>query len=104
MRDAGLWRTGAARRKAVQQPRARRQYIGELIQIDGQNIIGSMTQYRRALHELRTEILCANTLAAQGRVERAPQSEPVAQRHCPRGNSGAKLDIFCFAIAINRPS
>jgi hypothetical protein len=35
MRDAGLWHTRAARRKAVQQPRARRQYFGELIQIDG---------------------------------------------------------------------
>jgi hypothetical protein len=35
MRDAGLWHTRAARRKAVQQPRPRRQYFGELIQIDG---------------------------------------------------------------------
>jgi len=35
MRNAGLWHTRAARRKAVQQPRARRQYFGELIQIDG---------------------------------------------------------------------
>ena len=35
MRDAGLWHTRAAPRKAVQQPRARRQYFGELIQIDG---------------------------------------------------------------------
>jgi transposase len=35
MRNAGLWQTRAARRKAVQQPRARRQYFGELIQIDG---------------------------------------------------------------------
>jgi transposase len=35
MRDAGLWHTRAARRKAIQQPRARRQYFGELIQIDG---------------------------------------------------------------------
>lgn len=35
MRNAGLWQTRAARPKAVQQPRARRQYFGELIQIDG---------------------------------------------------------------------
>jgi hypothetical protein len=35
MRDAGLWQTRAARRRAIQQPRARRQYFGELIQIDG---------------------------------------------------------------------
>ena len=35
MRDAGLWHTRAVRRKAIQQPRARRQYFGELIQIDG---------------------------------------------------------------------
>jgi hypothetical protein len=35
MRDADLWHTRAPRRKAVQQPRARRQYFGELIQIDG---------------------------------------------------------------------
>jgi transposase len=34
-RDAGLWRTRAARSMAIQQPRARRQYFGELIQIDG---------------------------------------------------------------------
>jgi hypothetical protein len=40
MRDAGLWHTRAARRKAVQQPRARRQYFGELIQIDGSDITG----------------------------------------------------------------
>ncbi len=35
IRDAGLWHTRAARRKAIQQPRARRRYFGELIQIDG---------------------------------------------------------------------
>jgi hypothetical protein len=35
MRDAGIWLPRAARRKLVQQPRARRQYFGELIQIDG---------------------------------------------------------------------
>jgi hypothetical protein len=38
MKDAGIsgiWLPRAARRKAVQQPRARRQYFGELIQIDG---------------------------------------------------------------------
>jgi hypothetical protein len=30
-----------------------------------------MTQYGRALHELGIEIMCANTPAAKGRVERA---------------------------------
>jgi len=35
MREAGLWLTHAARRKAIQQPRAQRQCFGELIQIDG---------------------------------------------------------------------
>jgi transposase-like protein len=35
MRDAGIWLPRAARRKMIQQPRARRQYFGELIQIDG---------------------------------------------------------------------
>jgi len=142
MRDAGLWQTRAARRKAVQQPRARRQYFGELIQIDGsehrwfedrgpyctvltyvddatsrlqllrfvegestfdymqatklyierygkpvafysdkhtvfhvnkRSSVGGngMTQYGRALHELGITIICANTAAAKGRVERA---------------------------------
>jgi transposase len=142
MRDAGLWTTRAARRKAVQQPRARRQYFGELIQIDGSEHLwfedrgpyctvltyvddatsrlqllrfvegestfdymqatrlyierygkpiafysdkhtvfhvnkrsgvggNGMTQYGRALHELGIEIMCANTPAAKGRVERA---------------------------------
>ena len=142
MRDAGLWHTRAARRKAIQQPRARRQYFGELIQIDGsehrwfedrgpyctvltyvddatsrlqllrfvegestfdymqatktyierygkpvafysdkhtvfhvnkRSGVGGngMTQYGRALHELGIEIICANTAAAKGRVERA---------------------------------
>src|ERR1700722_1255265 len=142
MRDAGLWHTRAARRKAIQQPRARRQYFGELIQIDGsehhwfedrgpyctvltyvddatsrlqllrfvegestfdymeatklyierygkpvafysdkhtvfrvnkRSAVGGngMTQYGRALHELGIEIMCANTPAAKGRVERA---------------------------------
>jgi transposase len=142
MRDAGLWKTRAARRKAVQQLRARRRCYGELIQVDGSDhrwfedrgptctvltyvddassrlqllkfVEGestfdymettkeylrrygkpmafytdkhsvfhvnkrgglggnSMTQYGRALHELGIEILCANTPAAKGRVERA---------------------------------
>jgi transposase len=142
MRDAGLWHTRAARRKVIQQPRARRQYFGELIQIDGsehqwfedrgpyctvltyvddatsrlqmlrfvegestfdymqatksyierygkpvafysdkhtvfhvnkRSGVGGngMTQYGRALHELCIEIMCANTPAAKGRVERA---------------------------------
>jgi len=31
-----------------------------------------MTQYSRALHELGIEIMCANTPAAKGRVERVP--------------------------------
>jgi transposase len=35
MRDAGLWRTRIERRKAIQQPRARRRCFGELIQLDG---------------------------------------------------------------------
>jgi transposase len=35
MRSADIWKTRATRRKAVQQPRARREYFGELIQIDG---------------------------------------------------------------------
>jgi hypothetical protein len=35
MRDAGIWLPRAARRKAIQQPRVRRQYFGELIRIDG---------------------------------------------------------------------
>jgi hypothetical protein len=142
MRDAGIWLPRAARRKAIQQPRARRQYFGELIQIDGsehhwfedrgpycsvltyvddatsrlqllrfvegestfdymqatklyierygkpvafysdkhtvfhinkRSGVGGngMTQYGRALHELGIEIMCANTPAAKGRVERA---------------------------------
>ena len=142
MREAGLWKTRAARRKAVQQPRARRQYFGELIQIDGsehhwfedrgpyctvltyvddatsrlqllrfvegestfdymqatkryierygkpvafysdkhtvfhvnkRSGVGGngMTQYGRALHEIGIQIMCANTPAAKGRVERA---------------------------------
>jgi transposase len=142
MRNAGLWRTRAARRKAIQQPRARRQYFGELIQIDGsehrwfedrgpyctiltyvddatsrlqllrfvegestfdymqatkiyierygkpvalysdkhsvfrvnkRSGVGGngMTQYGRALHQLGIQIMCANTPAAKGRVERA---------------------------------
>ena len=142
MRQAGLWLPRAQRRKAVQQPRARRDCFGELIQIDGsehhwfedrgpacsvltyvddatsrlqllrfvegestfdymratrtylerygkpyafysdkhtvfhvskRSGLGGtgMTQYGRALHELGIEILCANTPAAKGRVERA---------------------------------
>jgi hypothetical protein len=142
MKDAGIWLPRAARRKAIQQPRARRPYFGELIQIDGsehrwfedrgpmctvltyvddassrlqllrfvegestfdymqatktyierygkpvcfysdkhtvfhvskRSGVGGngMTQYGRALHELGIEILCANTPAAKGRVERA---------------------------------
>jgi hypothetical protein len=142
MRDAGIWLPRAARRKVIQQPRARRQYFGELIQIDGsehrwfedrgpyctvltyvddatsrlqllrfvegestfdymqatrlyierygkpvafysdkhtvfrvnkRSAVGGtgMTQYGRALHELGIEIMCANTPAAKGRVERA---------------------------------
>jgi len=36
MKDAGIWLPRAAAwRKAIQQSRARRQYFGELIQIDG---------------------------------------------------------------------
>ena len=142
MKDAGIWLPRAARRKAIQQPRARRQYFGELIQIDGsehrwfedrgpmcsvltyvddatsrlqllrfvegestfdymtatrryierygkpvafysdkhtvfhvnkRSGVGGngMTQYGRALHELGIQIMCANTPAAKGRVERA---------------------------------
>jgi hypothetical protein len=142
MRDAGIWLPRAARRKIIQQPRARRQYFGELIQIDGsehhwfedrgayctvltyvddatsrlqllrfvegestfdymqatrlyierygkpvafysdkhtvfrvnkRSAVGGngMTQYGRALHQLGIEIMCANTPAAKGRVERA---------------------------------
>jgi hypothetical protein len=142
MKDAGIWLPRAARRKAIQQPRARRAYFGELIQIDGsehrwfedrapmrtvltyvddatsrlqllrfvegestfdymqatktyierygkpvafysdkhtvfhvnkRSGVGGngMTQYGRALHELGIEIMCANTPAAKGRVERA---------------------------------
>jgi len=142
MQDAGIWLPRAARRKAIQQPQARQQYFGELIQIDGsehqwfedrgpmctvltyvddatsrlqllrfvegestfdymqatrtyierygkpvafysdkhtvfhvnkRSGIGGngMTQFGRALHELGIEILCANTPAAKGRVERA---------------------------------
>jgi hypothetical protein len=147
MRDACLWHTRAARRKAIQQPRARRQYFGELIQIDGSEHLwfedrgpyftvltyvddatsrlqllrfvegestfdymqatktyierygkpvafysdkhtnfhvnkrsgiggNGMTQYGRALHELGIEILCANTPAAKGRVERGARNAP----------------------------
>ena len=142
MREAGLWLPRAARRKAIQQLRARRRCYGELIQLDGSSHawfedrapkctvltyvddassrlqllrfvesestfdymeatkdylrrygkpvafysdkhtvfhnnkrsgVGgtSMTQYGRAMHELNVEILCANTPAAKGRVERA---------------------------------
>jgi transposase len=142
MMQAGLWLSRSARRKAVQQPRARRTCFGELIQIDGcehawfedrgptctlltyvddatsrlqlirfaegestfeymeatktyltrygkpvafysdkhtvfrVNKAGAlqgtgMTQFGRALHELDVEIMCANTPAAKGRVERA---------------------------------
>ena len=35
MKEAGIWLPRAARRLPVQQPRARRLYFGELIQIDG---------------------------------------------------------------------
>jgi transposase len=35
LRDAGIWRTRTERRKAIQQPRARRRCYGELIQLDG---------------------------------------------------------------------
>jgi len=35
MREAGLWLPRAQRRKAIQQPRARRDCFGELIQVDG---------------------------------------------------------------------
>jgi hypothetical protein len=142
MKEAGIWLPRAARRMPVQQPRARRLYFGELIQIDGsehhwfedrgpyctaltyvddatsrlqllrfvegestfdymeatklyierygkpvafysdkhtvfrvnkRSAVGGngMTQYGRALHELGIEIMCANTPAAKGRVERA---------------------------------
>jgi hypothetical protein len=142
MRDAAIWLPRAARRKIIQQPRARRQYFGELIQIDGsehrwfedrgayctvltyvddatsrlqllrfvegestfdymqatrlyierygkpiafysdkhtvfrvnkRSAVGGngMTQYGRALHQLGIEIMCANSPAAKGRVERA---------------------------------
>jgi hypothetical protein len=142
MREAGLWQTRSARRKAIQQPRTRRSCYGELIQVDGsehrwfedrgpmctvltyvddassrlqllrfvdgestfdymeaakeylrrygkpvafytdkhtvfhnnkRSGVGgtSMTQYGRAMHELGIDILCANTPAAKGRVERA---------------------------------
>ncbi len=142
MKDAGIWLPRAARRRQVQQPRARREYFGELIQLDGSDhrwfegrgpactvltyvddatsrlqllrfvegestfdymlatkqyierygkpvafysdrhtvfhnnkrsgVGGTgMTQYGRALHELGIDIMCANTPAAKGRVERA---------------------------------
>ena len=142
MREAGLWRPRAQRRKAIQQPRARRDCYGELIQLDGSDhqwfedrapactvltyvddatsrlqllrfvegestfdymnatkdyirrhgkpvafysdkhtvfhvnkragVGGNgMTQYGRALDQLGISILCANTPAAKGRVERA---------------------------------
>jgi hypothetical protein len=35
MREARIWQPRAARCRAIQQPRARRAYFGELIQIDG---------------------------------------------------------------------
>lgn len=142
MTAAGLWKSRAVRRKAIQQPRARRSYFGELIQVDGsehrwfedrgpmctlltyvddatsriqllrfvegestfdymqatkvylrrygspvafysdkhtvfrvnkRSSIGGtgMTQFGRALHDLGVDIMCANTPAAKGRVERA---------------------------------
>lgn len=54
MRDGGLRHTRAARRKAIQQPRARRQYFGELIQIDGLRSVdcsfcGSLKASRRSI-------------------------------------------------------
>src|SRR5712692_8542786 len=141
MRQAGIWMS-RAERKRIQQPRHRREHIGELVQIDGsehrwfedraatctllvfvddatsrlmelrfvasestfayfealkaylrchgkpvafysdkhsifrvsnENAVSGngMTQFGRALSELNTEILCANTSQAKGRVERA---------------------------------
>jgi len=40
MRQAGIW-VSRAERKRIQQPRHRREHIGELVQIDGSGMAGS---------------------------------------------------------------
>src|SRR3982075_2431754 len=47
MRRAGIWLPRAERRR-IQQPRHRREHVGELIQIDGSTIVGSKIGRRPA--------------------------------------------------------
>jgi transposase len=145
MLDDGLWVTRRQRRKRVQQPRRRRECLGELVQIDGSDhewfedrgprctllvyvddATGRLmelrfarsestfdyftatrsylerhgkpvafysdkasifrvnakdpkggegfTQFGRAMYDLNIDVICANTAAAKGRVERANQT------------------------------
>lgn len=145
MIEDGLWVTRRQRRKRVQQPRRRRDCLGELVQIDGSDhewferrgprctllvyvddATGRLmelrfarsestfdyfaatqsylerhgkpvafysdkasifrvnakdpkagdgfTQFGRAMHDLNVDVICANTAAAKGRVERAHQT------------------------------
>jgi transposase len=145
MAAAGLWSTRAERRKRPQPPRARRDCVGELVQIDGcehdwfegrgprctllvyvddatgqlmellfartestfdyfasterylrrhgkpiafysdkhsifrvnkKEAVGGVgyTQFGRAMQDLNIDVICANTAAAKGRVERAHQT------------------------------
>lgn len=55
MKEAGIWLPRAARRLPVQQPRARRLYFGELIQIDGAATMLGLTdrQMRRLVQRYR---------------------------------------------------
>jgi transposase len=100
----GIWKTRAQQRKRIQQPRHRRDCYGELVQIDGsdhrrrdrqahgashvRNRVGvqllsrdsfvsrapRFTQFGRAMTDLNIDVICANTPAAKGRVERAHQT------------------------------
>jgi hypothetical protein len=57
----GLWLPRRLRAPKIQQPRSRRACLGELVQIDGCDHHGK-------------PLMCANTPAAKGRVERAHQT------------------------------
>lgn len=56
----------------TREPRAAKPFSSHELVVNKRSGVGGngMTQYGRALHELGIEIMCANTPAAKGRVER----------------------------------
>jgi winged helix-turn helix protein len=122
----GLWIPRKYRLPKVQQPRLRRACLGELVQIDGcehpwfedrapvctalvkasifrvnhASATGGAghTQFGRALYELNIDGICANTPAAQGRVERAHltlQDRLVKETQYGRALHELGIEILC---------